>query len=98
MSGEVYSTRRARADLSDIWLTIAIDNIAAADRLLDRIEETCRKLAENKLLGRARPELGENVRSLPIGAYVLFYVPVSDGIELIRILHGARDIPARFKE
>ncbi|CAA2103675.1 hypothetical protein MBUL_02315 [Methylobacterium bullatum] len=60
--------------------------------MLDRIEGILRMLADRLRAGRSRPELADNLRSFPIGAYVLFYLPLPDGIELVRILHGYRDI------
>ena len=49
-------------------------------------------LSEHRHAGRARPELGEEVRSFPIGNYVVFYKPLAAGIELVRVLSGYRDI------
>jgi plasmid stabilization system protein ParE len=36
----------------------------------------------------------------PTGRYLIFYRPADpdDGIDIIRVLHSARDIPAHFKE
>jgi plasmid stabilization system protein ParE len=48
-------------------------------------------------LGRARLELAPNLRSLLVGDYVMFYRPIDDGIEVVRVLHGARDIDAMFE-
>lgn len=39
-----------------------------------------------------------NLRSHPHGNYVIFYRPIGDGIEIVRVLHGARDIDAAFTE
>jgi toxin ParE1/3/4 len=49
-------------------------------------------LRDNPLAGRARPELAENVRSFPVGNYVIFYRPLQDGIEIVRVLSGYRDL------
>jgi toxin ParE1/3/4 len=43
-------------------------------------------------MGRARPELAPDLRSFPFGRYVIFYMPLSDGIDVVRVLHSARDI------
>ena len=43
-------------------------------------------------MGRARPDLMQHLRSLPIGRYIAFYVAVGDGIDLVRVLPAARDI------
>lgn len=85
-------TVQADCDLDEIWLHIAMDNIAAADSLLDKIGQVCQLTAHQTMMGRARPELAPSLRSFPVGNYVVFYVPLSDGIEVVRVLHGARDV------
>jgi len=48
------------------------------------------------MMGRARDELASGVRSFPFGRYVVFYAPLDDGIDIVRVLHGSRDIDAIF--
>ena len=55
-------------------------------------------LARQPLIGRARKELATDLRSFPFGRYVIFYTPVHDGIDVVRVLHSARDIDAAFGE
>jgi toxin ParE1/3/4 len=81
--------------LIDIWTYIAQDNPDAADGLLDRFEEVMGRLAERPLMGRKRPEVGEALRSFPVGNYVIFYLPNDEGIEIIRVLSRYRDIDAQ---
>ena len=88
----------AEADLLNIWLFIAENNLGAADRQLDTIVETMLLLAENPMMGRSRNELGNNLRSIPVGNYLVIHRPIEDGIEVVRILHGARDLTALFGE
>ncbi len=45
---------------------------------------------------RARKELATDLRSFPFGRYVIFYTPVHDGIDVVYMLHSARDIDAAF--
>jgi toxin ParE1/3/4 len=47
-------------------------------------------------MGRSRPELAAGVHSFPVARYVVFYRPASAGVEVVRVLHGARDIGATF--
>lgn len=94
----VLRTPRARQDLVDIWSYVASDSAAAADRLLDEINEKCELIAEFPGMGRRRDELGASLRSFPVGSHVIFYRVREDGIEVIRVLHGARDIPSVFQE
>jgi toxin ParE1/3/4 len=91
--GRILQTRQAEEDLLEIWSYVADDNPAAADDLLDDIDATCAKLADAPYSGRLREELAPNIRSLPVGNYVIFYRPDEDGIVVIRVLHGARDLP-----
>ena len=88
----VNKTVRAERDLDDIWFHIALDNVAAADALIDTICERSYVLATQPKVGRARPELFVNLRSHPVSSYVIFYRPEADGIEIVRVLHSARDV------
>ena len=81
----------ALQDLSNIWLTIALDNPIAADRVASRIYDAEERLADFPELGRLRPELLTGLRSWAVGDYIIFYRTTSDAVEILRILHGARD-------
>ena len=93
----VLRTPQSRSDLVEILLYIRRDNRRAARRLLDTINDKPQLLAEFPGLGQRREELGRFLRSFPIGNYLLFYRPAPDGIHLIRVLHGARDLRRQFK-
>jgi len=87
----------AEADLLDLWLVIAVDNPTAADTVLDSIYGTAMLIGTQPEMGRARPELAEGLRSFPTKTpYIIFYLPDSDGVIAIRVLHHARDIDAEF--
>jgi toxin ParE1/3/4 len=88
---------RALLDLADIWSYIAEDSVTNADRFAVRIDKAFRLVARRPGIGRARPELYPDLRSFVIGKYVVFYLPLKDGIDVIRILHGARDIETVFE-
>lgn len=93
-------TRRplAEADVFEIWDYIADGSFEAADRWVDRLDERLRLLATQPLMGRGRDEIEPGMRSFPFGRYVILYVPIGDGIDVVRVLHGARDIDAVFGE
>jgi toxin ParE1/3/4 len=93
----VLRTSQAHLDLVEIAFRIAEENPAAADRWLDLVNEKCRLLAQMPELGRKRPDLAPGLRGLPVGNYVIFYRPMKDGIQVIRVLHGARDLPPLFE-
>lgn len=83
---------RARADISEIWLYIASDNISAADKLLDRFDAAVAMLSEHPYSGKARSTLGQGIRSHAIEAYVIFYRPTEIELEIVRVLNAARDV------
>ena len=88
----MLKTPAAEQDLIEIAAYIEADNAVAADRLLDTLEEKIKLLSEFPRLGRSREELAPPLRSFPVGNYVIFYLPLADGVEVIRVLHGARNI------
>ena len=86
-------TERAQADLLDAWLYIAEHNLAAADKVLDTLEQEAKLLLLQPLMGRARPELGSAARSWPSATpYVLFYEVDETELTVPRVLHQARDV------
>ena len=87
----------ARSDLDEIWFYIAQDNVDAADRFLRAIVSRFPKLAAMPQIGRAREELSPRLRSFPVGRYIIFYRPMENGVEIARVLHGARDFPPLFE-
>ncbi|MFQ6029313.1 MAG: type II toxin-antitoxin system RelE/ParE family toxin [Dehalococcoidia bacterium] len=89
-----YLRPQAAADLEEIRLYISGDNLEAAARLLEQFRDTFRRLAEFPGLGRARPELGSELRSFPLGNYLIFYRPIDNGVDIGRVLHGSRDFEA----
>jgi len=93
----VLRTSQAHLDLVEIAFRIAGESPAAADQWLDLIAEKCQLLARMPELGRKRPDLAPELRGLPVGNYIIFYRPMNDGIQVIRVLHGARDLPQLFE-
>ena len=92
----VTRTSQAEKDLIEIGVHIAVDDSAAADRWLDLIDQKCQLLSTMPQMGRDRADLAPNLRSFPVGDYIIFYRPAVDGIIVNRVLRGARDIPSLF--
>ena len=87
----------AVADLAEIWAYIALDSPDNADHFVDRIFRICQQgLASNPRLGRTREELSPGLRSLVFESYVIFYHPTPNGVAVVRVLHGMRDIESIF--
>jgi toxin ParE1/3/4 len=95
---QVLLTTAAEESRIEIWRQVAEDSPAAADRLVERIDEKCRLYATQPRMGTPRPDLGRQVRCFPVGSYVVIYHPVEDGIVVLLVIHGARDIPTIFRD
>jgi toxin ParE1/3/4 len=93
---QVNRAHQANRDLIDILQHIGRHNPAAGRRFSADVDKKCGRLAQFPGLGAACEELAPGLRQVSLSNYVLFYRPTDDGIELIRVLHGARDISNLF--
>jgi toxin ParE1/3/4 len=91
----VIRTNRADEDLIEIWSYIAIDNISAADRVLDAIEARWDNLARHPYSGVARDDIAPGIRHLVSGEYLTLYRLSGSAIEIVRVLHGRRKISSK---
>lgn len=95
-------TPQAVDDLFEIWLYIARDNLEAANRVEDAVHNACAFLADGPLRGQTREDLTKlplrfwTVQAFP--NYIIVYDPATDPLQIIRILHGSRDILAILGE
>ena len=94
----VHKLPQAEEDLLDIWVHIASDSPFHADRFLDLLDDKMRLLADAPGMGRSRAELSPGLRGFPVGNYLIFYRQAGTGIEVVRVLHGSRDIEALFHD
>ncbi len=86
-------TPLAEQDLNEIWEYVAHDSIEAADRVLRGLERAMRKLAKTPGLGHLREDLADpRHRFLLVYSYLVVYRPKTKPLEVIRVLHAARDV------
>jgi toxin ParE1/3/4 len=81
----------AKSDIRSVTRYIARDNPRAAERWFNDIYEKCGKLSKMPRMGVARPDIRSDLRTLPFGNYLIFYREIKGGVEIVRVLHGARD-------
>jgi len=85
-------TPEAAEDLRQVVEFIARDNISAAIDWLDETRSLCKLLATQPDIGeRMRTSRFGEVRRHASGNYLVYYRPLDDGVEIMRVLHGARD-------
>ena len=96
--------RSAEEDLAETYEYIGADSPSAAEQLVDAVEATVGFLIENPSAGRERgfrTEAARDVRSWPVRSfqdYLLFYRVEEDALVVVRIVHGARDLPVLFAD
>jgi len=82
-------------DLQIIGDFIALDSVDAAERVIDQFFETFEQLAAWPKTGHMRTDLtSKNVRFWPVGSYLVVYRDHSDGVQIVAVLHGSRDVPS----
>lgn len=91
-------------DLPDIYASIARDNPAAAERVLDGIKLTFAQLTQQPECGvtyRSRNRNLPDVRMLPVigfANYLVFYRIEAEAVRILYVVHGARHLPRLFRQ
>jgi toxin ParE1/3/4 len=95
----IQYTLPSREDLVEILRYLRQHSHQGARRVQLAIHNTFQLLAENPGIGENRDDFSKGIRSFPVEQYrhyLVFYRPLRDGIIVMRVLHGARDLPRHF--
>ncbi|MBV6622999.1 MAG: type II toxin-antitoxin system RelE/ParE family toxin [Rivularia sp. (in: Bacteria)] len=87
---------KAEQDLEDIWVYIAQQNQLVADKQIAQILNRFPMLAQFPDIGKTRDNLLQGLKSFPIKLYIIYYLKITDGVEVVRVLHQSRDVEALF--
>lgn len=83
----------AEIDLVAIALSVAERSESRALALVKRLRARCAALERHPQTGRPRGELGPGLRSLVERPYIIFYRVEGGVVEVVAVVHGARDLP-----
>ena len=86
----------ARDDLKDIHDFIARDDVEAAFRFVQRLEQRCKNIVDMPSMGRRRDDLLPGLRSVVEGEYLIFYRVSGDDVVIQRVIQGSRNLPSQF--
>jgi toxin ParE1/3/4 len=96
---ELTLTTRALNDLEQIFESLEEQSSQAATKLAENLDALQDRLSTFPELGRARDELAPGIRSIPVKpVFVVFYRLKGGRVEILRILHGHRDIASALVE
>lgn len=88
----------ARTDLIEIGDFIALDNPARAASFVAEIEAKMAQVAERPTGFSSRDDLHKGLRSARHGRYLIFFAEFDDEVRIVRVLHGARDLPELLRD
>ena len=102
MPRRILKSPQSGIDLLELAEYIARDSLAAAERFLDAAAGAFDLLSDNPELGTACSF--SNPRAIGIRMWtirgfesrVIFYRPIQDGIDVVRVIHASRDIDKIF--
>ena len=88
----------AKQELKEINRYIARFNSNAARRLINRIKQQCKLLADFPEMGQKCDELEPDLRSFPVENYMIFYRSIDHGVQIVRVISGYRDLEMIFSQ
>lgn len=94
---KVRLTPEAQADLEGIGDRIAGRNPARAVSYIRELRERCLRIGEFPHGGPPRPQWGEDIRIAVHGKYLIVYRVRDEIVQVLRVVHGARDLGALFE-
>ena len=100
MTFRIERTTKAGTDLLHIWLAIAQDDPAAADKHLRRLEQAISELGDFPRMGPARDDISPGIRTILRAPYLIFY-SVDDAectARVVRIVDARRDLRVLFQD
>ncbi len=83
-------TLQSDGDIESIGDYIAQDSPRAALKWIGEIEEKLEAIAAAPGIGMERPEVQKGLRTIAFGNYLICYRQIADGVEILRVFHGAR--------
>lgn len=96
--GSYVFSQLAVKDLNEICDFIAQTNVKAASKLFDVIRQKCKLVADFPNMGKDYAWIAPDLRGFIVDDYIVFYYPREDGIDIVRLAYGRRDLKALFEE
>ena len=84
-------------DLNEIWDYVSRHDKQAADKLIREVKNKFILLRDNPLIGREKNEFLIGLRSYVVKDYLIFYLPLENGIDISRVLHTSRNVESIFE-
>jgi toxin ParE1/3/4 len=96
MSRYVISLEASR-DLEEIIDYFASRNVEAGEKFVTQLKK-CENLAKFPEMGRSYPEIVPSLRGVPLNSYIILYQVLEDGIVIVRVVSGYRNLESLFSD
>jgi len=88
----------ASQDLDNIFDYFASNNVEAGERFVIAFEKKCEKLLQFPKMGRSYEEIESSLRGIPLDNYIILYRLIDNGVEIVRVVSGYRNLEYLFDE
>jgi toxin ParE1/3/4 len=97
MTAQFRLTQPATKDVEEIADFIAQQSgLSQSEAFLSKLESKFSNIVTFPQIGKKRNEILPNVRSIPLDKYLIFYLPIGEDIEILRVVSGYRDLSRLF--
>lgn len=86
----------ASRDLNEIAEYFAQNSLEAGEKFFQEFNRKCQQLVTFPNSGRSYAEIRSDLRGLSLEGYIIFYRLLDDGIEILRVVSGRRNLPSVF--
>ncbi|QLE56944.1 type II toxin-antitoxin system RelE/ParE family toxin [Nostoc sp. TCL26-01] len=97
MSNYIIAPSASR-DLNEIADYFLVRNLEAGEKLFREFNKKCQNLANFPSMGRSYAHIKPSLRGLPLDGYVILYQVLDDGVEILRVVSGYRDLESLFED
>ena len=88
----------ATQDLNDIADYFSTHNVRAGEKFFQSFNKKCQQLVSFPNSGKNYDDIYPNLKGISVSGYIIFYRIIDDGIEILRVISGRRDLPAIFTD
>jgi toxin ParE1/3/4 len=90
--------KAASQDLDEILEYFLTLNIEAGERFVQLFNRKCQNLVQFPKIGRIYDHIAPSLRGVPLNGYIIFYRIVDDGLIIVRVVSGYRNLKSVFSE
>ena len=87
----------ASRDLNEIIDYFANLNVEIGERLIAAFEKKCQNLVNFPMIGRSYEDIKTGLRGVPLDGYIILYQVTANTLEILRVVHGSRNLKALFE-